>query len=130
MHGQKGKKNGAGSMAIGDKIADPPLELPADSPWKEHATILQHGTHLVFEIAPDPYQPGLPDKDGPCGLAFLAFDVDLPLPSDPDEFRQAQRIILVALVHTDGQCRRGVASNDADHWRSEQRCVGKEGDGT
>src|SRR3546814_18619361 len=95
MHGQKGKKNGAGSMAIGDKIADPPLELPADSPWKEHATLLQHGTHLVFEIAPDPYQPGSTDKDGPCGLAFLAFDGDLPIPSDPDAFRQAPSIIHV-----------------------------------
>src|SRR3546814_20664679 len=69
-------------------------------------------------------------------------DLNLSIPADPDELRQATSIILVALVHANGQGRVGVTRIDADHGqtgalefmpeptrhgarRSEERRVGK-----
>src|SRR5690606_10206122 len=102
-------------MAIGDEVVDPPLELPAGSAWKEQTAFLQHRPHLVFEVAPDPYQSGSTHEDGSRGLAFFTLDGNLPIPADPDEFRQTASIILVALVHANGQGRMGVTRIDADH---------------
>src|SRR3546814_10404430 len=42
-------------------------------------------------------------------------DLNLSIPADPDELRQATSIILVALVHANGQGRVGVTRIDADH---------------
>ncbi|MET4349754.1 hypothetical protein, partial [Bradyrhizobium sp. RT9a] len=54
------------------------------------------------------------DKDRSDLLAFLTFDFDLSIPSNPHQFGKASRIILIALVHSDRQSCVRMPSVDAD----------------
>jgi hypothetical protein len=89
-------------------------ELHADRPSEQQPIFLDHAVDLVFDIATDAYETGASDKDGADLLALLALDPHLSIPANPDKFGKAARVILVALIHTNGECRVRMSSVDAD----------------
>ena len=65
----------------------------------------------------DQARPG--DQERPDLLAGLAFDRDLAIPADPDQFGEAARVVLVALVHPHRERGMGMAGIDADHRKAD-----------
>ena len=98
MNRQSGLNDSAKRMAGVHQFDDLLTEWRADRPRKQQAIFLEHAADLVFDIAADTDEAGASDQDRPDLLALLALHGDLTMPTDPDEFSEAPRIVFVALV--------------------------------
>jgi hypothetical protein len=88
--------------------------LHADHPSEQQSIFLDHAADLGLDIATDADETGTSDKDGTDFLALLALHPYLSVPVNPDKLGKSARVILIALVHANGERRVRMASIDAD----------------
>jgi hypothetical protein len=70
---------------------------------------------LVLDISAHGHEPGSRDEYRADPLALLAFNFDFTIPTDPHQFSETSRIVLIALVHTHrqgGVCMPRINAND------------------
>src|ERR1700733_9558508 len=97
-------------VIVPEQLDDSLPELKPNGSSEQKPVFLDHAADLVFDIPANPNKTRSRDKDGADPLAFLALDLHLSIPADPNQFGQTPGVVLVAFVHADRQRRMRMPS--------------------
>jgi hypothetical protein len=90
-------------MIFTQKVPDLIAELSADRSGEEQPAFLDLAADLVLDIPAHGHKPSSRDEYRADPLAFFAFNFDFSIPTDPHQFGETSRVVLIALVHAHRQ---------------------------
>ena len=119
MHREQWLKDRPEGVFIAAQFNDAATELTGNRPRKDQPVFLQAWTGPGFPSPCGSHQPRPRDEQGADLLTGFALDCHFPIPTDPHKLGQTPGVVLVALVHPDGQNRVRVPRIDADHRQTD-----------
>jgi hypothetical protein len=88
-------------MILSHQFDDLVPELQADRSSEQKPILLDHAADLIFDISANADQTRPSEENGTDLLALFTFDLDLPIPTDSDQFGESLCVILILFMRTE-----------------------------